>query len=83
VAKSPGHPISFREGENKNAALQGLPILDVTSLTPKQLAAAVRLFDAMSGLDLPVHEIDKDPGTSRLGGSNPRPQSEHVSHIAV
>ncbi|MCH7519473.1 MAG: hypothetical protein IH964_10670 [Candidatus Dadabacteria bacterium] len=42
-------------------ALQDFPILDVTALKPKQLREAVRLFDAMSGIDLlPLHEIDKD-----------------------
>jgi hypothetical protein len=43
-------------------ALQDFPVLDVTALTPQQLAAAVQLFDAMADLDLlPFHEIDKDP----------------------
>jgi hypothetical protein len=42
--------------------LQNLPILDVTELNPKQLAKAVRVFDAMSGQQLlPLHEIDRDP----------------------
>jgi hypothetical protein len=49
-------------GNIGKSALQTLPVLDVTALKPKQLAAAVRLFDTMSGLDLlPLHEIDKDP----------------------
>ena len=43
-------------------ALQDIPVLDVTALKPRQLTAAVQLFDAISGLDLlPLHEIDKDP----------------------
>jgi hypothetical protein len=41
--------------------LQSLPVLDVTALTQKQLAAAARLFEVMSAQEfLPVHEIDKD-----------------------
>jgi hypothetical protein len=32
--------------------LQSLPVLDVTSLTPKQLAAAVAVFDAVCGKEL-------------------------------
>lgn len=43
-------------------ALQDIPVLDVTALKPRQLAAAVQLFDAMSALELlPLHQIDKDP----------------------
>lgn len=42
-------------------ALQTLPILDVTALTPKQISEAVKIFDAMSGQELlPLHEIDRD-----------------------
>ena len=42
--------------------LQTLPILDVTTLEPKLLAEAVKLFDAMSAQPLlPLHEIDRDP----------------------
>jgi len=41
--------------------LRDFPILDVTALKPKQLGKAVRLFDAMSEMDLlPLHEIDED-----------------------
>jgi hypothetical protein len=48
-------------GNIGKSTLQTLPVLDVTALTPKQLAEAVALFDSMSGLDLlPLHEIDKD-----------------------
>ena len=48
-------------GNIGKSALQGLPILDVTALTPRRLRDAVGVFDAM--LDesmLPLHEIDKD-----------------------
>jgi hypothetical protein len=49
-------------GNIGKSTLQTLPVLDVTALTPKQLAEAVALFDAMSGLGLlTLHEIDKDP----------------------
>jgi hypothetical protein len=42
--------------------LQSLPVLDVTSLTPAQLTAAVAVFDAMRGKELkPFNEIDRDP----------------------
>jgi hypothetical protein len=48
-------------GNIGKSALQTLPVLDVTALTPKQLAKAVALFDAMSGQPLlPLNEIDKD-----------------------
>jgi hypothetical protein len=48
-------------GRIGKSALQTLPVLDVTALNAKQLKAAVKLFDAMSGLGLlPLHEIDKD-----------------------
>jgi hypothetical protein len=37
-------------------------VLDVTSLTPAQLTAAVAVFDAMRGKELkPFNEIDRDP----------------------
>lgn len=42
-------------------ALQSLPIIDVTALSPKQLAGAANLFDGICQKQLlPVHEIDKD-----------------------
>jgi hypothetical protein len=48
-------------GNIGKSALQTLPVLDVTALAPKQLAEAVKLFDAMSGRPLlPLHEIDVD-----------------------
>jgi hypothetical protein len=49
-------------GTVSKSPLQSLPILDVTALDPKQSAEAVKLFDAMCGLDLlPLHQIDQDP----------------------
>jgi hypothetical protein len=49
------------------SVLETLPILDVTALKPKQLEAAVKLFDAMSLKEmLPLHEIDKDPVRKEL-----------------
>jgi len=49
-------------GRGGKLALQTPPIIDVTALGSKQLSAAVKLFDAMSGQQLlPVHEIDTDP----------------------
>jgi len=54
-------------GRIGKSALQTLPVLDVTALKPKQLAKAVALFDAMSGMDLlPLHELDKDPIRRKL-----------------
>ena len=47
--------------------LQTLPILDVTTLEPRLLAEAVKLFDAMSEQPLlPLHEIDRDPVRKEL-----------------
>jgi hypothetical protein len=49
-------------GNIGKSMLQTLPVLDVTSLNPKRLAEAVRLFDTMSDKELlPLHEIDRDP----------------------
>jgi len=49
-------------GSVGKSALQTLPVLDVTALTPKQLAEAVKLFDSMSAQQLlPLHELDRDP----------------------
>jgi hypothetical protein len=48
-------------GNIGKSTLQTLPILDVTALEPKQLAAAVAVFDGMSRKPLrPLHEIDQD-----------------------
>ncbi len=49
-------------GSIGKSALQTLPVLDVTTLTPPQLQAAVSIFDAMSDQPLrPLHEMDADP----------------------
>jgi len=49
------------------SALQTLPVLDVTALSPKQLDEAVKLFDAMSAQQLlPLYEIDRDPIRNEL-----------------
>lgn len=54
-------------GSVGKTALLNLPILDVTALKPKQLAKAVKLFNAMSGQQLlAFHEIDKDPVRKEL-----------------
>ena len=47
--------------------LHTLPILDVTALEPKSLAAAVKLFDAMRKQPLmPLHKLDRDPIRRKL-----------------
>ena len=49
-------------GRIAKTMLKTLPILDVTTLEPKLLAEAVKLFDAMCEQSLlPLHEIDSDP----------------------
>ena len=54
-------------GNIGKSTLQTLPILDVAALTPQQLDAAVKIFDAMSGQPLlPLHEMDKDPVRKEL-----------------
>ena len=54
-------------GSIGKSALQSLPVLDVTALTPQQLDEAARLFDAMSDLELlPFHQIDTDPVRQEL-----------------
>jgi hypothetical protein len=54
-------------GSIGKAPLQSLPILDVTALKTKRLANAVKIFNAMSGLELkPFHEIDNDPVRKEL-----------------
>jgi hypothetical protein len=54
-------------GNIGKSTLQTLPVLDVTALKPKQLHAAVKLFDAMSEMELlPLHDIDKDPVRQEL-----------------
>ena len=48
-------------GSIGKSMLQTLPTLDVTTLEPKLLAEAVKLFDAMCEQPLlPLHEIDRD-----------------------
>lgn len=48
-------------GNLGKSTLQTLPVLDVTSLSRKQRAEAVKLFDAMHDQPLlPLNEIDKD-----------------------
>jgi hypothetical protein len=54
-------------GSIGKSALQTLPVLDVTTLTARQLDAAVTLFDAMCGQPLlPLHEMDTDPVRKEL-----------------
>jgi hypothetical protein len=54
-------------GNIGKSMLQTLPVLDVTSLNPTELKAAVEIFDAMSGLQLlPLHMIDKDAVRHKL-----------------
>lgn len=54
-------------GNIGRTALQDLPILDVTTLTPKQLEAAVTIFDDLKRKTmLPFHELDKDPVRKEL-----------------
>jgi hypothetical protein len=48
-------------GSIGKSALQNLPVLDVTTLTPERLKAAAKVFDEMKDKPLlPMHEIDKD-----------------------
>ena len=54
-------------GSITKASLQGLPVLDVTALPHKKLAAAAKLFDDMKKKPfLPLHKIDKDPVRQEL-----------------
>lgn len=54
-------------GSIGKTALETLPILDITALTPHQLSEAVKLFDATSNQELlPFHEIDHDPVRKEL-----------------
>jgi hypothetical protein len=54
-------------GSVGKSALQTLPVLDVMAITPKQLAEAVKLFNAVSGqMLLPLNEIDKDSVRKKL-----------------
>jgi len=48
-------------GNIGKTALQSMPVLDVTTLKPKQLEKAVKIFDQMCEKELlPIHEINKD-----------------------
>ncbi len=54
-------------GNIGRTALQDLPILDVTSVTPKQLKTAAKIFDDLKHVTLlPVHQLDKDPARHKL-----------------
>lgn len=54
-------------GNIGRTALAGLPVLDVTAIKPKQLKAAVRIFDDLSSEDLlPFHELDRDAVRQKL-----------------
>jgi hypothetical protein len=54
-------------GNIGRTALQDLPVLDVTALTPKQLRAAVKIFDDLSRQHLlSFHELDGDPARQKL-----------------
>ena len=54
-------------GSITKVALQTLPVLDVTALSPEQLAQAVKIFDEMNQLPLkPLHELDKDENRKLL-----------------
>ena len=47
--------------------MEDLPILDVTTLSEKQLERAVKIFDEMCNKQMvPMHEIDKDPVRKEL-----------------
>jgi len=54
-------------GSISKLALQTLPVLDVTALKPKQLKAAVDIFDDLKDESLlPLHELDRDPVRQKL-----------------
>lgn len=54
-------------GNVGKAALQTLPVLDVTALNSNQIAEADRIFNAISSRPLlPLHEINKDPVRKQL-----------------
>jgi hypothetical protein len=49
-------------GRISKSGLRTMPVLDVTALTPGQVDECVKIFDALSTLQLlPIHQIDKDP----------------------
>jgi len=54
-------------GSIGKSALQDMPVLDVTSLSSKQISKAVQIFDKMSKAEmLPGHEMDKDSVRKQL-----------------
>jgi hypothetical protein len=54
-------------GNIGKTALQSLPVLDVTTLSPQQLEKAVTVFDQMREQSLlPLHEMDRDPARKKL-----------------
>ena len=54
-------------GSIPKIALQSLPVLDVTALSPSQLTQAATLFDDLKHLPLkPLHEIDRDENRKTL-----------------
>jgi len=54
-------------GNVGKTAMEDLPILDVTTLSEKQLERAVKIFDEMCYKQMvPMHEIDKDPVRKEL-----------------
>jgi hypothetical protein len=49
------------------SALEGFAVLDVTALSTKQLAAAVKIFDSVCNKDLrPIHEMELDKNRQDL-----------------
>ncbi len=56
-----------RRGSIPKSALQTLPILDVTALSPEQIQRAAQIFDETCRLPLkPVHELDIDENRKTL-----------------
>ncbi|MCF7810882.1 SAM-dependent methyltransferase [bacterium] len=54
-------------GSISKSVLKALPVLDVTTLTSKQIKEAVKIFDYICNKELlPLHEIDKDPVRKEL-----------------
>jgi hypothetical protein len=54
-------------GNIGRTALQDLPVLDVTALTPKQFKAAAKIFDDLKAEHLlPFHKLDKDTVRQKL-----------------
>ena len=54
-------------GNIGRTALQDLPVLDVTAITPTKLKAAVKIFEDLKEESLlPLHELDKDPVRQKL-----------------